>query len=276
MKRSIRYLVSLDLIFLMLLSLSSTLGGVISDVLYYSAFVTPLAIYLFGCVTGRLPRPTSGILPKRRELLLALPTVPIVILACMGLAAVCTYLFSLAAATEAQPLSGSFLTLFLLHALIPSVLEELLFRLVPISLLAPYSKKCAVLFSAVLFAVIHVDPVKLPYAFVAGVFFATVDVVCESILPSMLFHLLNNTLSILCRWELTAELFSVPIVLTLSALALIGLIFVVIERKKYALVLRRAFDAEDKLCFPPELLVPIAFALMMSVGSFISLVSGGS
>ncbi len=270
MKSSLRYLVALDLAFLMLLVLSSATVGVLSEIIYYSAFVIPLLIYFFGCGTGKLPRPALSLRPKGRGLLLAIPVAPCLILSCIGLSLLFSYLFSLATGGGSQPLVGGFPELFLLHALLPSILEELLFRLVPLSLIAPYSKKSAVLISAILFAVIHIDLAKLPYAFLAGVVFATVDIVTESILPSVLLHLINNTLSIFCQWEKTAVGFALPMLLVLCVLSAIGAVLIIIMRKRYALSLRSAFSHDDKPRFHVELLLPIVFSLVLAVGSLIA------
>ena len=43
----------------------------------------------------------------------------------------------------------------------------------------------------------HNDFFVIPYAFIAGVIFMTVDLVCESVWPSVVLHFLNNLLSVL-------------------------------------------------------------------------------
>jgi membrane protease YdiL (CAAX protease family) len=84
----------------------------------------------------------------------------------------------------------------LTHALLPAVLEEGLFRFVPLKVLSPISRKIAVLLSAALFAIVHGSVYKIPYAFAAGVIFAMLDIYFASLLPSLLIHFLNNLLSL--------------------------------------------------------------------------------
>jgi membrane protease YdiL (CAAX protease family) len=88
----------------------------------------------------------------------------------------------------------------IMHALLPSILEELLFRYLPIRLLTPRSPKTAVLVSAVLFALAHGSLFKIPYALVAGLIFAALDIYFGSLLPSLIIHLLNNLLSLLSTY----------------------------------------------------------------------------
>ena len=84
----------------------------------------------------------------------------------------------------------------LLHAVLPAVLEEILFRYIPLKLMLPYSPKWAVILSALFFSLIHVNLFQIPYAFAAGVIFALVNIMTGSIIPSILLHFSNNAISV--------------------------------------------------------------------------------
>ncbi|MBO7150737.1 MAG: CPBP family intramembrane metalloprotease, partial [Clostridia bacterium] len=88
--------------------------------------------------------------------------------------------------------SGSPLSLFVSQVLLAAFAEELTFRFVFLRYLAPYHKGAAVLISAATFALMHVQILQLPYAFLAGAMLAALTLVTESPLPAFLFHLANN------------------------------------------------------------------------------------
>lgn len=80
-------------------------------------------------------------------------------------------------------------------AVIPAVFEELLFRGAVMKSLSPYGERTAVLVSAILFTCMHNNPTTWPAIFLLGVLFAFVDLRTGSLLPSMLLHLLNNSIA---------------------------------------------------------------------------------
>ncbi len=90
--------------------------------------------------------------------------------------------------TGKHPL-GSF---FLLVAVAPAT-EETLFRgLILRGFLANYSKRRAILFSALLFAAMHVNPWQFVSAFVAGVLLAWLLIETGSLVPCLFAHALAN------------------------------------------------------------------------------------
>ena len=96
--------------------------------------------------------------------------------------------------------------MLIIHALLPSFLEEMLFRYLPMKLIAPYSRRLCILLSSAYFALIHFNLFQIPYALLAGLVFITVDLWADSVLPSFILHLLNNVISVLwikysASWE---------------------------------------------------------------------------
>ena len=87
---------------------------------------------------------------------------------------------------------------FLLIALIPGVVEELLFRgYVQTRLLARLPAAAAILISSVLFAIAHMDPIHSLLVLPLGIWMGVVAWQAKSILPAMLCHIVNNFVSIL-------------------------------------------------------------------------------
>jgi membrane protease YdiL (CAAX protease family) len=120
--------------------------------------------------------------------------------------------------------SGDFTTLLFRNALIPAFLEELLFRYLPILLFAPHGKWRAVVLSSVLFALAHASVYQMPYALIAGVIFITADLIFDSIIPSLAFHLLNNAVSVIWMFYINTDTRITVFVSVLSASVLAGLL----------------------------------------------------
>jgi membrane protease YdiL (CAAX protease family) len=83
-------------------------------------------------------------------------------------------------------------------AFIAPLTEELLFRgIILYGLLQNYSVKKAVVVSALLFGVIHLNPWQFPAAFVLGIVFAWWVMQTGSLWPAILGHMFHNALSVL-------------------------------------------------------------------------------
>ena len=81
-------------------------------------------------------------------------------------------------------------------AVVPAIVEEILFRKAILGRLMPYGKWFAVIVSAACFSLMHRNPTQTIYTFIAGIFLAIVVVECKSIFPAILLHFLNNSLSV--------------------------------------------------------------------------------
>lgn len=84
----------------------------------------------------------------------------------------------------------------LLVAVVPAVLEELVFRGILYQKLSPYGEEVYVIFSGLLFGMFHGNISQLFFAFVLGCAFALLVSRTGSILYSMLLHFLVNFFSI--------------------------------------------------------------------------------
>lgn len=84
---------------------------------------------------------------------------------------------------------------FISVAIIPPVVEELLFRGAICKSLTVYGKTTAVVISAILFALMHSNAEQLIYTLVAGVFLGIIYVETKSIIFPILLHFVNNAFS---------------------------------------------------------------------------------
>ena len=77
------------------------------------------------------------------------------------------------------------------------IIEELLFRgAITRELLRRYSPRVAIIWSAVLFGVAHINPTQVVPAVLIGLLLAWVFVKTRSLIPGILIHIVNNALSV--------------------------------------------------------------------------------
>ena len=92
---------------------------------------------------------------------------------------------------------ASYLTALYAAVIQAPIIEEALFRGIIVGgLLACRSKYQAAIWSAVLFAIYHMNPWQFPVALILGLVFAWWIIQTESLLPCLLGHALNNFLAI--------------------------------------------------------------------------------
>ncbi len=265
MKKTVIRVVALDMIFLLLLMVAGAFSGVLSEMIYIGAYLVPLAAFLWiSRGEARMKLPLSM---KRRDIALYLPLIAPTIGITIGLSALVAHLLLLAGIDGAQALTGSIFELLILHALLPAVLEEALFRYVPLTLISPYSSRSAVLISALLFAVAHCNIAQIPYAFVAGVIFAVLDLACGSILPSIILHFLNNLASVFWLWDTSAPVFRVPFVIAVAALSLLAVALVAIFHRRYSEKAAFLLHKGDKISIAREVWVFVTVCAALAVSA---------
>ncbi len=82
-------------------------------------------------------------------------------------------------------------------AIIGPVLEEILFRgAITRALLQQYNPTKAILISALLFGVFHINPAQILPAFLIGILLAWTYYKTGSLIPCILMHIFNNSLSV--------------------------------------------------------------------------------
>lgn len=84
-------------------------------------------------------------------------------------------------------------------AVVGPIVEELVFREGIIRYLVRHGehRKYAVLFSAVMFGLIHFNPAQVPFAIIMGIILGIIYVKSGSILLTSLIHILNNTAALI-------------------------------------------------------------------------------
>ena len=134
------------------------------------------------------------------------PNTPIVILGSIGIVVGAAYINSFMVSFidfgplfETDPLSSPVRVLmtFISIAIVPALSEEFLFRGCVLSNLLPYGKNTAILFSALLFALMHGNFAQFFYTFIAGIVLGAVYVKTDSIWAPTFIHLFNNFYSVI-------------------------------------------------------------------------------
>ncbi|NLL91116.1 MAG: CPBP family intramembrane metalloprotease [Ruminococcaceae bacterium] len=110
------------------------------------------------------------------------------------------------------------------YALMPAFLEELLFRGVLLERLRKYGNVLAITMSSLVFALMHGNAVGFLFIFMLGLVFGYMTVISESLIPSIIMHLLNNSVALLSSnfendiWVTSA------ISISIIALGIVGII----------------------------------------------------
>ncbi len=278
MKAAIKYLTLIDLCFVLFLILSGMTEGIISDIIYYSAFIIPIAFAFV--VSSRLKTEReriSGVREPynslfrldgesiRMSIPLIFPSVLVVFLLSMLTSVILGFFGFESTEVEVRPLYE----MLFLHALLPAVCEELLFRYVPLSILAPYSRRACVLLSSLYFSLIHCNLFQIPYALAAGFIFIMISLAFNSVWPSMILHFLNNALSVLWILYGANHIFRLVFVISLCLLAAVSLTYVLVKRREYKERLLAVFENDTRLKMTYAPLAMLALTLYIAIGNLI-------
>ena len=166
-------------------------------------------------------------------------------LAVMLLSALTAIFLGLFGLEDTTAVEGSLPIALINYALLPAVLEELLFRYLPMRLTARYSPRMTVIISALFFALLHCDLFRMPYAFLAGVVFMMLDLACGSVLPSLIIHFLNNAMSVVSSLYFDTPLAMSVYIAVMAALAAASVIFIVLRRREYISFARHILAASE-------------------------------
>lgn len=265
MMRAQKNLVFVYLLFLLGLRLSGSVPSPLSWVFYVLAYLLPAGILI--AVSEREEISLTACPPKigGRSLLLSLPLFFPTVLLLFGISALTTLLLGAFGLSGETVLTGDPVAIFFSYLLLPALFEEFLFRYLPLSLLSPYGKRGAIFFSALCFSLTHCDFFQMPYAFVAGVLFAAIDLACGSVIPSFLFHLANNALSVLLLAYGKAGHFALFFFLALAVLSLLSLLFVFWKRKDYLALFFSENEEKEKLIFTKALFSLVIVCIFFAV-----------
>ena len=266
MNKHVKIVTLIDLLFLCILLLSSLSGSsILGRALYVAAFILPTIVGIIAIHKAKKSShpvafvaflelddenavppeiPTGlGISIKKEGALLALPLIAPTVLLVFLLAALSNYLGALVG-LSAPAVDEPFATALIMHALLPAVLEEMLFRYLPIKLIGECgaNMRYALFASALFFALSHANPIQIPYAFAAGIVLFVISVITSSILPAIVIHLANNVISLLSSYGYmsTAAYVIFAAVLVASAVA------VILRRRAYVKKLAEYFSESSR------------------------------
>lgn len=250
-----------------MLMVSGMLSGIFAEIIYYLAFILPLvAICILEKKEGLCPHLFT--LDGEGARITALAAFP-----CVCLVVAISYITSIVVylafgQTNSVDLGDSLPLALVNYALLPALLEEMLFRYLPLRMLAPYSKRAAALVSAFFFALIHASLFSIPYAFAAGVIFMTVDIMAGSVLPSVLIHFVNNAASVLMIFY--PEIPVMPVIFTLGG---ISLVFIALRWAEVKEKIKKALDRGESFKLSAEMTV---FAVITLLVAALGLVGGNN
>ena len=267
MKRALSCITVIDLLFILLLSISAFFGGLIGNAIYYSAFIIPflIAVYIKNKTKSEYKPPKI----KCDEISLLIPVIAPTIAVVFLISWVTSLVLSFIGNGNYVDVSGNLFLVIITHAVIPAIAEEALFRYIPIAFISPYTKRGAVWISALFFGLVHCNLYQLPYALFAGIIFAAADIAFDSILPSAILHFINNLYSIFWqRYGGSADFSKIYIVATI-ALALISLVFVFIFRKKYKDKISSIICDKSKYKLSYDVIIFIALTVFVAVTNLI-------
>ena len=250
MGKNISFYTLFVLIYVLISTVSSYLSGWISSLIYVFSFALPVLLsFLYSRGDKRAREEERGLAePERRlfrismhDILLLLPVAAPLIGVVFLVSFLTSSLLGALGLGGAPVYAGSFAEMLIENAIAPAILEELLFRYVPILLIAPYSKKYTVILSSVYFALIHMNVWQMPYALFAGAVFILADLSFSSVIPSLVLHLLNNVVS--CVWTCFIDdgVKAAVFVSVLTVLSAASFAFIAVKRRVYVKLLRQAF-----------------------------------
>lgn len=241
MRKNADFLMVVYFAFFALVMLSGIISGVLSEAVFYLAYILPF--FLAVTVLKKNAGEKSLFSLDKSRVKLFLPTIFPTVFFIVLLSYLSSILIFFAFGKVSTVSMGENVTVAILyHALLPAILEELLFRYLPLRFIAPHSKKYAVIFSSVAFALVHHSFFSIPYAFFAGVAFITADILFDSILPSLILHFVNNALSVIWTMWFPTGVGNVIFATLIAVLAFASLIPMIMKRKVYLSGLSEIFS----------------------------------
>ena len=245
------------------LTLSGSLSGVLSDIAYPLAFILPSVLPLV--VGKRAGASLPKLKIKREKLPIFLLSVFPSVVAILAVSLLTSFVLGLFGRVSEVTVYETLCENMLRHAIFPAFLEETAFRLMPMSLFGKSGRRECIIVSSVCFAAVHASLFQIPYAFVAGVIFITLNYACESALPSFVIHVINNGMSVI---SLYYEL-DISVIIAVSLLAILSLILIYRKKIPCLELLRDVFCEKCKLKLSFSLLIIVIPTLIVAIISLL-------
>ena len=130
---------------------------------------------------------------------------------------------------------GHYILIVIAIAVLPSIVEELLFRGLILHSLMPFGKTVAVFTSALLFSLFHMNPSQTVFQFFLGIIFALIYIRTKNMWYPMLLHFVNNFAiitytyvtrgayesALIFNWQVILVMWTLVVVGTLIAVSLV-------------------------------------------------------
>lgn len=266
MNKKINALTISYILFLIILFLSGSFSGILSRLIYILSGFVPLVLCLFLTRGEQRSEKWRFLTVKKDKLKLTLPLAAPTVVAIIILSFVTSWLiFKLTGKENNVNIGNSYVLAIINHALLPAIIEEVLFRYLPMRLLSSHSRRAAIFVSAFFFALVHRNLFTIPYAFLAGVIFMAIDLATDSVIPSLLLHFINNSISVGLIFYEENTAFAPTVYAILGILCLISLIVIIIKRKEYKEMLTVAFLKGERMKFSLEMLIFAGLMLTIAI-----------
>ena len=269
LKQSYRALFWISLSYIAVFSLGSLMGRWYLSLLFEVA--APVLAWILSrkmltcqaapCDTtlGFSPRPISR----------SLPYLPLFVGGVVGLSLLTSFVEEKLGYVYEFPFGDNLWGALFAYAVIPALTEEFFCRYLFLRYLTPHSRGGAVLASAIFFSFLHGNFFQIPYAFFAGVFLASMAVATGSVLPGVIFHLVNNVASILLHFCSETALPQILLYLLLAGINC-GVLWIVFTRKRLWANLRDIFASGGNRAVLRELFCsPLVIFLILFIGEAI-------
>lgn len=170
---------------------------------------------------------------------------------------------------------------FLAVVIAAPILEETLFRGIICKGLARYNKGFAVVFSALLFAMAHLNLDQGIPVFGMGLVFAYVYMRSGSLLVPIFMHIVNNFIAMLVSYGI-GDFLTILASLAILVLAIIGAVFLIQERHEIGGMFRQCSAAKDEWRLAAHMpsfwlivVLFLGFSLLFIVFNFLQLTLAG-
>ena len=110
------------------------------------------------------------------------------------------YKFQSSSILKSYPVWLLFINIFI-TAVLPAVCEETAHRGMLLKGLSPLGRKKAIIISAILFGLLHMNIEQFFYATIIGIFLGYLTLYCDTIYPAMIIHFMNNALSLFMSYS---------------------------------------------------------------------------
>lgn len=123
---------------------------------------------------------------------------------------------------------------FIQVAILPAIIEEFVFRGIAVNALRPMGTKFAVVFSAILFGMAHLNPLQSAFATLFGLLLGGVYVATGSVWTCVLLHFFNNAFAVIVEYSVAmADKGNIFLLLGLNMLAYGAIAYSIVYLVKY-------------------------------------------